>query len=1030
MSADKNLFLIKRTSVPDRLPQLSSLEFGEPGANIADGKLFLKTLKNSATGISVFLSDDQYPYTLDTHLSSVNFKYGGNTTTQVFASVLNGYRNDVSGGGSTVTNGEDNDIAGDFCFIGSGLNNKISATGDYSSILGGQNNLITHNNCFVFGSHLSSHADDFTYVNNISGVFYGDGSNLKNIVIYDTTKLPLSGGTLTGKLYGNDADFSNSVYATTVSAVDFIGNGSLLTGVAKLNSPVFVGIPTAPTAPANTNSSQLATTQFVIENSGDRYLTTSSTSLTLNNNNGVSLTANAGLSYVTTQDISIVHSPTQYMLATVVSYNKATGVMVFDSNSHTGAGTFSSWTINVGGVPAAGSLISSNNLSDVASPSAALANLGGFPAYGGTLTDGLTGTRAQFNSVTYTPNASNLPYELGKVWYDTNKDALCYYNSVSSNIVHIGQEIQQYVRNATADTIKKGDVVVIRGFTNQSPDVVLALATSLSGSIITGVANQDIPANTNGYIVTIGEVANFDTSRFTIGDDLFLSPLSAGKLTNVLPTNPYFAVQVGVCIYSHATNGKLLVYTQYLGTAANTIIGTLGLEQLSTSVGSTVNTVSSLSSRWESVYTTVNSSSSSWVIEGDSTKLPLSGGIMTGPINFGYSYGPRIDQGRYDASRGGIYGISLVCSVDYDLNWQAGWITSLQQDRVTPMPLYIDSGAGTSLRIWNGAYVGSGSGVEISHIGVTFPDNTVQSTAALSLSGGTVTGDLTVTGTFSTVNTDSWTSAYTNVSSNSGRWKSVYTTVNSTSSDWNSVYSTYNTNSATYPTLTYVNQGFLPLSGGILNGNLNLYSNLNIFGNLSATGITTFRNTVFTTTSALSVYNIGPNPSLVVSQNGTGDIASFYDSDQNLEILHVGGQNSSFPNVGIKISNPNKDFTVNGEISANNTIWDSIGNSNQWNNVYSNVLANSSTYVTLTATQTIKNKTVIDWMTLVRGYNTTPTLLATTGSGTVYTYIYNSSPSNITYYRYIATDGSIDSFYTSWNGNNVSGLIASKSITI
>jgi hypothetical protein len=567
----------------------------------------------------------------------------------------------------------------------------------------------------VIGIGTNTPNENLTVVGNTSasGIVYAFGGNSNKwnstystvcansaqwSITTDTTKLPLSGGTLTGKVYGNDANFSNSLYATSISATDFYGNGSQLTNVAKLDSPQFIGTPTAPTAAAGTNTTQIATTQFVLANAGDKYLTTSNSTLTLANTNGVSLTAGTGLSYLTNQDIVIAHSSTQYINATVVSYNKNTGVMVFDGNSHSGSGTYSTWTINVGGVPAAGSLISSNNLSDVASPSAALLNLGGFPSYGGTLTDGLTGTRAQFNSVTFTPNATAAPYELGKVWYDTNKDALAYYNSVSSNILHIGQEIQQYVRNATADTIKKGDVVRIIGFTNQSPDVVLALATTLSGAIITGVANQDIPANSNGYIVTIGEVANFDTSRFTAGEDLFLSPLSAGKITNILPTNPYFAVQVGVCMYSHSTNGKMLIYTQYLGTAANTVVGTLGIEQLPTTIGSTVNTVSGLSSRWESVYTNVNS--------------------------------------------------------------------------------------------------------------------------------------------------------------------------------------------------------------------------------------------------------------------------------------------------------------------------------------------NSATYATLTGTQTLKNKTVVDWMTLVRGYTTTPTLLATIGTGDVYTYVYNSSPSNITYYRFIATDGSTDAFYTSFNGTSLSGLVASKSITL
>lgn len=73
---------------------------------------------------------------------------------------------------------------------------------------------------------------------------------------------------------------------------------------------------------------------------------------------------------------------------------------------------------------------------------------------------------------------------------------------------------------------------------------------------------------------------------------------------------------------------------------------------------------------------------------------------------------------------------------------------------------------------------------------------------------------------------------------------------------------------------------------------------------------------------------------------------------------------------------------------------------------------------------------ILDWMTLVRGYNTTPTLLATITTGDVYTYVYNSSPSNVTYYRYIATDGSVDAFYTYYSGSTLSGLVASKSITI
>lgn len=117
------------------------------------------------------------------------------------------------------------------------------------------------------------------------------------------------------------------------------------------------------------------------------------------------------------------------------------------------------------------------------------------------------------------------------------------------------------------------------------------------------------------------------------------------------------------------------------------------------------------------------------------------------------------------------------------------------------------------------------------------------------------------------------------------------------------------------------------------------------------------------------------------------------------------------------------------------TKWDNTttlvsSNSAKWESVYSNVTANSASYVTLTGTQTLKNKTIIDWMTLVRGYNTTPTLSAIIPSGEVYTYVYNSSPSNIIYYRFISTDGITDEFYTYFSGSTLSGLVASKSIIL
>lgn len=163
LSASK--ILLKGSNIPNRVPALSSLELRELAINSADGKLFAKTVGNT---VETFLNANQIPYTLDADLSSVNFQYGANTVTGALAAVLGGINNDVSGAGSTVINGSDNDIAADYAIIGNGSNNTILSSGDFGAIVAGQNNTLNHQNSFILGSDIISHAQDFTYVNNLS----------------------------------------------------------------------------------------------------------------------------------------------------------------------------------------------------------------------------------------------------------------------------------------------------------------------------------------------------------------------------------------------------------------------------------------------------------------------------------------------------------------------------------------------------------------------------------------------------------------------------------------------------------------------------------------------------------------------------------------------------------------------------------------------------------------------------------------------------------------------------------------------
>jgi hypothetical protein len=81
---------------------------------------------------------------------------------------------------------------------------------------------------------------------------------------------------------------------------------------------------------------------------GDRYQTTSSTSFTLGT--GGTITVGTGLAYTVAQDILIAYNISNHQVSMIISYNPATGVLVFDTPSEVvGSGTYNSWGVNLNG---------------------------------------------------------------------------------------------------------------------------------------------------------------------------------------------------------------------------------------------------------------------------------------------------------------------------------------------------------------------------------------------------------------------------------------------------------------------------------------------------------------------------------------------------------------------------------------------------------------------------------------------------------------------------------------------------------
>jgi hypothetical protein len=175
---NENTILLKRTRTPNLIPNVNQLSAGEVFIQVNDGKILIKQENGVDEKIVEFLNSSDYPFSLNKNLSSIVINYGDNNVNAELSNILGGYNNLITGVGSVIVNGGDNQITSDFGFIGSGFNNSINPTGQYSAILGGQNNKITHQNSFTLGSNLTSSNENFTYVNNISGVFWGDGSNI------------------------------------------------------------------------------------------------------------------------------------------------------------------------------------------------------------------------------------------------------------------------------------------------------------------------------------------------------------------------------------------------------------------------------------------------------------------------------------------------------------------------------------------------------------------------------------------------------------------------------------------------------------------------------------------------------------------------------------------------------------------------------------------------------------------------------------------------------------------------------------
>ena len=290
------------------------------------------------------------------------------------------------------------------------------------------------------------------------------------------------------------------------------------------------------------------------------------------------------------------------------------------------------------------------------------------------------------------------------------------------------------VRNETGSTLTAGTVVYISGASGNKALVSKALANGESTSAGTyGLIQNNISNNNNGTAVIAGVISGLNTNAYADGTKLYLSPTTAGEWTSTKPSAPDHMVYIGVVTGQHATQGTIQLRIQNgfeVEELHNAAISSVANNDLFVYESSTT--------LWKNKsFTTLGlltdapsdgdeyvRKDGAWAVAtgggGGGSYLPLAGGTMTGAIVFDGTSGQYISKGNFDTSRGGNYGISLVCSVGYEFNWQAGWLTTTEQTpSTTPRPLYLDSLAGTTLRVWNSS---TSTGTEVSHTGIVLAE--------------------------------------------------------------------------------------------------------------------------------------------------------------------------------------------------------------------------------------------------------------------------------------------------------------------
>ena len=175
----------------------------------------------------------------------------------------------------------------------------------------------------------------------------------------------------------------------------------------------------------------------------------------------------------------------------------------------------------------------------------------------------------KYDFIGFNTAAAHTVVEGELAWNDT--DGTLDLGLKGGNVtLQIGQEQVVRVVNKTATNVNlleaNYQAVRITGAQGQRLKIDLALATTdaLSAETI-GLVTETINNNQEGFVTVSGLVRGINTTgslqteTWADGDILYLSPSTAGNITNVKPVAPNHLIVIGYVVSAHITQGSIYV---------------------------------------------------------------------------------------------------------------------------------------------------------------------------------------------------------------------------------------------------------------------------------------------------------------------------------------------------------------------------------------------------------------------------------------------------------------------------------------